>query len=40
MEKRPDAGLVFLLIISTGVFAVLSVIMLWERAKSLLATAA
>jgi hypothetical protein len=40
MERRPEAGLVVLLIIATCVFAVLSVIMFWERAKSLPATVA
>lgn len=36
MEKRPETGLVLLLIGATAAFAILSVIVLWHGVKSLL----
>lgn len=36
MEKRPEAGLLLLLIVATAAFAVLSVVVLWQGVKSLL----
>lgn len=36
MEKRPEGGLVLLLIGATAAFAILSVVVLWQGVKSLL----